>query len=104
MHGRNRKGYWWALLLSVALVVVYVQRRDLQGRYEQYLESDADVQELAREVEALDQKVETTRQRVEELKDDPVALEAAIRRWSRKVKEGEIIYRIETPSEPEETP
>ena len=88
--------YWLALALICALALVYIQRHDLKSRYETYLETMETVSQQEQEVEALRAAVDTARDRLRGLDSDPVQQEANIRRVRGMVREGEIIYRVES--------
>jgi len=93
------KWYWLAVLATIILVALYVDRRDLPGRYEGWLQVEQAIKTREAEAAALKQQVETLRQRVEDLESDPVAQERAIRRWSRKLREDEQVFHIELPED-----
>ena len=86
--------YCLVFLLVVSLALFYVVRRDLDGRYQAYLRSDAQVRAAREQCEQLRRDLESARQRVEHLGNDPLEIEAAIRRTKNLVREGEKIYRI----------
>lgn len=82
-----------ALLLSGAYS--YAQYRGLESRYEEYLETQVLVQEKSDEVARLDREVAAEQRKVEGLENDPLEIEAAIRKISRNVRDGEIVYHLE---------
>ncbi|MBI2433059.1 MAG: hypothetical protein HYV26_09325 [Candidatus Hydrogenedentes bacterium] len=79
----------------IALCAAYVKQRDLEQRFQAYEDGEAAVRDLQVQVEQLEQQVQQGRQRIEDLATDPVEQEAAIRRWSGKLREGEVIYHVE---------
>jgi len=86
--------YCLLFLLVVSLALFYVGRHDLDGRYQAYLRSDEQVRAAREQCEQLRRDLETARQRVEHLGNDPLEIEAAIRRTKNLVREGEKVYRI----------
>lgn len=87
--------YWLTLALVCVLALVYIQQRDLKGRYEAYQETVNTVSAQEREVETLRTAVDEARDRLKGMDSDPLEQEATIRRVKRLVREGEIIYRVE---------
>lgn len=82
------------------MLSIYAQRRDLPGLYMKWQASEAQLNELHRQVDGLEKQATALGQRVEYLNSDPVELEAAIRSGKRLVREGETVYRIELPDDP----
>lgn len=95
MNRFGRKWYWFSLIGVGLLCVLYVKQRNVEERIKSYRESEATVEELQAQVDALRLQVEEGRKRVEDLKKDPVEQEAAIRRWSRKLREGESYHHVQ---------
>ena len=96
----NPKGwYWLALVLMAVLLVVYVQRRDFYGLFQDYRQSEEQVEAMHGQLDALQAEEAELKVRVENLKDDPLELEAAIRRSKSLVRDGETIYRVELPED-----
>jgi len=87
--------YWLALALVCGLALVYIQRHNLQGRYQDYRETMETVAQQEREVAALRAAVAEAQDRLREMDSDPVEQEATIRRVKRLVRKGETIYRVE---------
>ncbi len=101
MKHTSYKWYWLAVLVTAVLCFTYVKQRKLEERYQGYQESEVAIQDLQRQVGQLQQQVEKGQERVQELASDPVEQEAAIRRWSRKLREGETVYHMDVaPVEP----
>lgn len=96
----NPKGwYWLALVLMAVLLVVYVQRRDFYGLFEDYRQSEGQVESMQGQLDTLEAEEAKLKIRVENLNDDPLELEAAIRRSKSLVRDGETIYRVELPED-----
>ena len=92
----NPKGwYWLALVLIAVLLVVYVQRRDFFGLFQDYRQSEEKVESMHGQLEVLQAEEAELKIRVENLNDDPLELEAAIRRSKSLVRDGETIFRVE---------
>tara|TARA_R110001592_G_scaffold123537_6_gene331532 strand:+ start:1085 stop:1381 length:297 start_codon:yes stop_codon:yes gene_type:complete len=87
--------YWLTLALVTALALVYVQRRDIQGRYATYRRTMDTVQEQKQQVSTLRETVASEQRRAKGMDTDPLEQEATIRRVKRLVREGEIIFRVE---------
>lgn len=87
--------YWLTLALVTALALVYIDRRDLQGRYGDYRRTVTTVEEQRQEVELLRKTVAEEEHRAQGMDTDPVEQEATIRRVKRLVREGETIFRVE---------
>lgn len=87
--------YWLTLALVCALALVYIQQRDLKGRYEAYQETMSTMSAQEQEVEALRTVVSEAQDRLKDMDSDPLEQEATIRRVKRMVREGEIIFRVE---------
>lgn len=96
----NPKGwYWLALVLMAVLLVVYVQRRDFYGLFEDYRQSEGQVESMQGQLDTLEAQEAELKIRVENLNDDPLELEAAIRRSKSLVRDGETIFRVELPED-----
>ena len=93
--GQLRLGYWLALAGVAVLTAVYADRRDLARRYDEYRRNEAGIEAKRLECEALEQRIQASRQRVDSLGNDLLEIEADIRRNKSLVREGETIYRIE---------
>jgi uncharacterized protein YlxW (UPF0749 family) len=104
MNGLGHKWYFISLLLVMTLCVWYVKQRKLEERLQEHRDSQAAVQTLQAQVESLQQEVDHGKQRVQDLASDPVEQEAAIRRWSGKLREGEKVVHVEMAPEPEAAP
>lgn len=99
------KGYWLAAAVLLALAYLYIERRDLSGRQEEYFRTEATMQANREELEQLREEVAESRERVEDLRNDPVAVERSIRQWNHMVREGERVYRLQAiPTAPDELP
>lgn len=86
--------YCLVFFLVFALALFYVCRRDLYGLYQDYLSSEDRVRAGHEQCDTLERELDAARQRVEHLGNDPVEIEAAIRRTKNLVREGEKVYRI----------
>lgn len=88
-----------------ALAAAYAVQRDLQCRFEQRRQHQQAVEAARQQVEALDRELEQHKARVEGLDNDPVEIEASVRRVRQLVRPGETMYRIEEDTvTPVETP
>lgn len=86
--------YWLALAVLCITLAAYVRHRDLLGDYAAHEESVRLVEDRQRDLGRLRQREEALQERVDGLGDDPVEMEAAIRRSKNLIREGERIYRI----------
>lgn len=90
------KGYVIALLVTIGLTAAYVWHRDLRGKYEYYLENEKYVQTVQDQLETLKQEEQRLQERVDGLdNNDPVEVEADLRRDRKLVRPGEKIFRVE---------
>lgn len=101
MNHTSHKWYFLSLLLVMTLCFWYVKQRNLEQRVQGHWESQEAVQALQVQVDALKNDVERGRQRVEDLASDPLEQEAAIRRWSGKLREDETVYHVELTPAPD---
>lgn len=99
MTGSTFRKFILVLLVAAGLFALYWRQRDMEGRFEELRENQANIEKMRREVEELKLRVEQARERVDAMKSDPVESEAAVRRIRHFTKgEGEHIYRVQTPS------
>jgi cell division protein FtsB len=96
---RKKLRYWLVLTAVMAMVLAYAGHRNLRQRFQDYLKNKGEIQAKLRECEALEQRIQASRERVTSLGSDPLEIEAEIRRNKNLVREGEKIYRIQTVSE-----
>jgi len=89
------KGYVIALLVTIGLTAAYVWHRDLRGKYEYYLENEEYVQTVHAQLDSLKQEEKRLQERVDGLGNDPVEVEADLRRDKKLVRPGEKIFRVE---------
>lgn len=82
-------------MLVVAVTFGYFQQRDIRARYIEFQQNEERLEEVRQEIEALRFQVDEARHLVENLENDSVEKEAAVRRIRRLTRDGEIIYRIE---------
>lgn len=95
MKRTDNTWYWLTLALVTVLALVYIELRDLQGRYADYQRTVETVAEQRARVRQLRETVAAEKQRAEGMDSDPLEQEATIRRVKRLVREGEIVYRVE---------
>lgn len=95
MKRTDHTWYWLTLALVTALALVYIDRRDLQGRYADYRRTVETVAVQQEEVQRLRETVANEKARADGMDQNPVEQEATIRRVKRLVREGEIIFRVE---------
>lgn len=95
MKRTEQTWYWLTLALVTALALVYVNKRDLQGRYTDYRRTVETVEVQRDEVARLRETVANEEARAHGMDQNPVEQEATIRRVKRLVREGEIIFRVE---------
>lgn len=100
MRQRQRVVTVLAFGLGAVLAAVYFQQRDLPGRYRAYQQRQEQIRQAEAQVAALEDTLKTAQEHADNLGNDPVELEAAIRRVKRQVREGEKIFRIEEVKEP----
>ncbi len=95
----SHKWYWLLLALLAAFLVVYVDKRGLHAHYQAWRASEASVEALRRDLGEAEARVNALEARVEDMNDDPVEQEAAMRRNKNLVREGETVYRVLLPGE-----
>ena len=103
MTRQHSRWYWLRIAAFAALLLLYAERRDLYGLYLDYEESKARAEHLEEEVDSLRADRVAVEKQVENLDNDPLEMEAAIRRGKRLVREGEIVYRVPLPGEEPES-
>ncbi len=103
MTRQNGQWNWLAIAVFAALLLLYAERRDLVGLYQDYEESKAHAERLDAEVDSLRADRAVVEKQVEQLDNDPLEMEAAIRRGKRLVREGETVYRVPLPGEESES-
>jgi cell division protein FtsB len=81
--------------LVLLLTALYTGRRNLFGRFIEHQRQQERVDAARRQTEDLRKEIDSSGRRVENLGNDPIEIEAAIRRSKDLVREGEKIYRIE---------
>lgn len=96
---RNRRTWWIALTGVAVLTLGYAQQRDLHGLYEKYRHSQEKVGIQEFQLDRLTTDEAALHLRVEQLKSDPLEMEAAIRETRHFVRPGETIYRVLLPEE-----
>ncbi len=103
----NRLGFRWyvlALVAATAAAALYVTRRDVAGRYQEYQGRQREVELVHQQVGRAGLQLEQTKRRVENLDADPVEMESAIRRIKGLVRPGETVYRIEEEAQKDGAP
>jgi len=89
-------GWYVLVLVLVALATLwYVERRNLIGRYMDHQNREGQIRAAVEHGQALEQKIQASRDHVEHLNNDPYEIEAAVRHKKGLVREGEKVYRIE---------
>ncbi len=87
--------YVLVLALALGLTGVYINRRNLVGRYLEHERRAVQLQNAQDKRKDLEKRIDASQDHVEHLGSDPVELEDAIRRTENRVREGEKVYRIE---------
>lgn len=99
-HVTGWSWYWAALAVLAVALVAYARQHDLPQLYAGYRYSEQEVQQLEERLQALRIEEAKLQQNVEDLDNDPLAVEAEIRRSKGLVREGETVYRVELPPVP----
>lgn len=97
MYPARTRWYWAALTLLALAAAAYAQKRDIYALRLDYRASEDEVRMLERELETSSESEAELKQRVSQLHDDPLEMEAAIRDTKRLVRDGETIYRVNVP-------
>ena len=95
MSARSRLAYGLALTLAVALNAGYGICRGLVTRYQELQAGRSQIVSVERECEVLEQAVGDMRQRVTDLENKPLEMEAATRNSKGFVRPCEVVYRLE---------
>lgn len=95
---RRRIVYILILAASVVLAVGYVERRQLQERYTAFLQQEREIEAAKRQIAEMERDLTEEEVKARNLENDPVEVEAAIRRIRRGVRDGETLFRVEPPA------
>lgn len=98
MSRMTTRWYWATVALFAVALIAYARQHNFLDLYAGYNYSKQEVQQLEQRLEALQEQEQALKQNVEDLDNDPLAVEAEIRRSKGLVREGETIYRVELPS------
>lgn len=99
----RRLVYVVAIATTLGLVYLYVQQRDLEGRYQGRLQSEQKLAETRERVVSMTSELEASRMKAENLDKDPVEMERTVRKVRGFAREHDIVYRIENVPEPQST-
>ena len=93
-----RESWYWIAVAAAALAVgAYAEHQNIAGLYQEYRYSQDEVRQLERRLSDLQADEEALKRHVEDLDNDPLAVEAEIRRSKGLVREDERIFRVELP-------
>jgi len=92
------------VVLVAAVAYGYAQQRNIRGRFSEFQNNENQVESVKKEIEALKERVEQAKQRVQNMENDPIEIEATIRRVRRLTRDGEIIFHIEGDAAAENIP
>lgn len=85
------------LVLVIAVAYGYYQQRNIHGRYLDLKRNQSALEKIKSEVNELEARVNSAKATLQRLKEDPLEIEAAIRKERRMARDGEIIFHIESP-------
>jgi cell division protein FtsB len=97
MTGGHGNWYWIGLIILIGLLIAYAEYHDLPKLYTSYQESETDVTVLEQRLEDVKKTKDQLQTHVEELDENPLSVEAAVRENMGHVRKGETVYRIELP-------
>jgi cell division protein FtsB len=97
MTGGHGNWYWIGLIILTGLLIAYAEYHDLPKLYTGYQESESDVTILEDRLEEVRISKEQLQTHVEELDENPLSVEAAVRENMGHVREGETVFRINLP-------
>jgi len=83
------------LVLVVAVAYGYAQQRNVRARFSEFQQNEQQIESVKKEIEALKERVDQAKQRVKNMENDPVEIEATIRRVRKLTRDGEIVFHIE---------
>ena len=93
------KVFWLTLAVFIGLAGYYGYTVRLDHLYTEYRQSANEVQALHEQSESLTQEADRLERRVEDMKHDPIEMEAAIRQRRNLVRPGETVYKVELEKE-----
>lgn len=99
MSESNSSIYWLALVAVVALMAFYGHERGLHIAYEDFQASDQKVRSMEEQRDGLERHEAELNKRLSGLADDPIEMEASVRKTKGHVREGETIYQVILPDE-----
>ena len=79
MSGRHGNWFWIGLIILVGLLLGYAEFHDLPKLYTGYQQSESDVVVLEERLEKVRAEKEQLQTHVEELDENPLSVEAAVR-------------------------
>jgi len=85
-------------MLILGLTALYASQRDLRGRWDAYEASNARVDQTRQELSEREARLEAERKRAAGMSKDPVEQEATVRKINQGVRDKDIVFRMETPS------
>ncbi len=97
MRWLRESWYWLSAAMVAVALVAYAQRQNLAGLYDEFRYSQDEVRQLEQRLDDLRADEEALKRHVEDLDNDPLAVEAEIRRSKGLVREDEKIFRVELP-------
>ena len=97
MRWLRESWYWVSVAVVAASLVAYAQRHNLPGLYDEFRYSQDEVRQLEQRLDYLRADEEALKRHVEDLDNDPLAVEAEIRRSKGLVREDERIFRVQLP-------
>lgn len=93
-HPTGRSKYFLTVLLVLGLSLAYVKHRDLQGRYHEYRNLEADVQLVEEQVDLLREDLAHSKERVDKMDSDRLEKEAVVREIRRGVYPDETVFHV----------
>ena len=93
MNGRVL--YVVVLALCVALSVMYLERRELLERYETLKQSETEIGAAEEKIRALEEALAQEQRAADGMEENPLEVEAAIRRIKRGIRDNETVYHVE---------
>jgi cell division protein FtsB len=83
------------LVLVAAVAYGYAHQRNIHQRYNDFRGDQVKLEGVRHEVEALRGRLKETTEKVEKMKNNPLEIEAAVRKDTRMTREDEIIFHVE---------
>lgn len=87
--------YLLGIVLVGSVAYGYYHQRNIHARYLEFQENEKQIDAVRQDIESLKERVDQVKIRVQNMENDPVEIEATIRRIRRLTRDGEVIFHVE---------